>query len=90
MQQGSVFDVQSSFGGLPVGLSGLITAAASGLRPADSSSTDGARKGTIAVFLPRNSDLSQVAAAVPAAAAWEVERNVLNGHLKGITLYVWL
>ncbi|KAK9809650.1 hypothetical protein WJX73_000241 [Symbiochloris irregularis] len=73
----------TQFPDMPCGLTGLIEAAASALR----SARDGA---VVAVFLPRNSDLQQVAAAVPdTAKRWEVERNVLNGHFKGVTLYIW-
>ena len=75
--------------GLPVGLEGLIVAAASALRPV-CGGTVHARRRTVAIFLPRNSDLHQISAAIPHGAKWEVERNVLNGHLKGITLYIWL
>ena len=43
--------------------------------------------GVVAAFLPRNTDLSQLAAVVPEAAVWEVERAYVNNKLKGITLY---
>ncbi len=40
------------------------------------------------VFLPRNTDLAQLSAALPGDACCEVERVVLNGFLKAITVYV--
>ncbi len=41
----------------------------------------------MAAFLPRNTDLMQLAAVVPEHAVWEVERAYVNNKLKGITLY---
>ncbi|EFJ52391.1 hypothetical protein VOLCADRAFT_56022 [Volvox carteri f. nagariensis] len=43
--------------------------------------------GVVAAFLPRNTDLVQLAAVVPEHAVWEVERAYVNNKLKGITLY---
>lgn len=40
------------------------------------------------VFLPRNTDLAQLSAALPGDALCEVERVVLNGFLKAITVYI--
>ncbi len=40
------------------------------------------------VFLPRHTSLAQLSAALPEGAACEVERVVLNGYLKAVTLYV--
>jgi hypothetical protein len=40
------------------------------------------------VFLPRNTDLVQLSAALPGDACCEVERVVLNGFLKAITVYI--
>lgn len=42
----------------------------------------------IMVFLPRNTDLAQLSAALPGDALCEVERVVLNGFLKAITVYI--
>lgn len=42
----------------------------------------------IMAFLPRQTSLAQLSEALPPASCCEVERMVLNGHLKGITLYV--
>ena len=44
----------------------------------------------IAVFLPRQTDLQQLSAAAPDSVTVEVERAVLDGFVKGITVYVWL
>ncbi len=41
----------------------------------------------MAAFLPRNTDLAQLAQAVPEGGVWEVERGYVNNKLKGITLY---
>ncbi|KXZ46728.1 hypothetical protein GPECTOR_41g693 [Gonium pectorale] len=43
--------------------------------------------GVVAAFLPRNTDLSQLASCVPEGAVWEVERAYVNNKLKGITVY---
>ncbi len=45
------------------------------------------RQGVAALFLPRNTDLRQLASLVPAGAVWQVERNYVNRRLKGITFY---
>jgi hypothetical protein len=39
-------------------------------------------------FLPRHTSLAQLSKALPPGGCCEVERVVLNGHLKGVTLYV--
>lgn len=44
-------------------------------------------RGVVSLFLPRNTDLLQLASIVPEGALWNVERNFVNGKLKGITLY---
>ena len=44
-------------------------------------------RGVVSLFLPRNTDLQQLASIVPDGALWNVERNFVNGKLKGITLY---
>ena len=42
----------------------------------------------VVAFLPRNCDLHQVAAALPEGLGFcEVERAVLNGVFKGVTIY---
>ena len=43
--------------------------------------------GVVALFLPRNTDLRQVESLVPPSMVWHVERNFVNGNLKGITVY---
>ncbi len=40
------------------------------------------------VFLPRNTDMAELSAALPGDACCEVERVVLNGFLKAITVYI--
>ncbi len=42
----------------------------------------------IMAFLPRHTSLAQLSKALPPGGCCEVERVVLNGHLKGVTLYV--
>ena len=44
----------------------------------------------LAMFLPRQTDLQQLSAAVPEGRMVEVERAVLDGFVKGITVYLWL
>jgi trimethylguanosine synthase len=44
-------------------------------------------RGVVSLFLPRNTDLEQLASLVPDGTLWNVERNFVNGKLKGITLY---
>ena len=43
--------------------------------------------GVVALFLPRNTDLRQIESLVPPSMVWNVERNFVNGKLKGITVY---
>lgn len=43
--------------------------------------------GVVALFLPRNTHLRQLASLVPKGSVWQVERNYVNGKLKGITWY---
>jgi trimethylguanosine synthase len=55
------------------------------------------RAGVVAAFLPRNTDVRDIGSLAEACVAsgewgqgvgeWQLERNVLNGHLKGVTLY---
>jgi hypothetical protein len=45
------------------------------------------RRGVVSLFLPRNTDLQQLASIVPEGHLWNVERNFVNGKLKGITMY---
>ena len=44
-------------------------------------------QGVVAVFLPRNTDLKQLASLVPKGSVWHVERNFVNGRLKGLSFY---
>lgn len=43
--------------------------------------------GVVALFLPRNTDLYEMESLVPQGSVWQVERNYVNGKLKGITVY---
>ena len=43
--------------------------------------------GVVSLFLPRNTDLQQLETLVPQGSIWLVERNFVNGKLKGITAY---
>ena len=66
--------------------------------PADTSQAGTARQTAefrtrtrgVAMFLPRQTDLQQLSAAAPEGVAVEVERAVLDGFVKGITVYFWL
>ncbi|KAF5831331.1 RNA cap guanine-N2 methyltransferase-domain-containing protein, partial [Dunaliella salina] len=44
-------------------------------------------QGVVAVFLPRNTDLKQLESLVPEGKVWHVERNYVNGRLKGVSFY---
>jgi len=44
----------------------------------------------LAMFLPRQTDLQQLSAAAPEGTTLEVERAVLDGFVKGITVYLWI
>ena len=44
----------------------------------------------IAMFLPRQTDLQQLSAAAPEGMTLEIERAVLDGFVKGITVYLWI
>lgn len=48
----------------------------------------GNRRGVVA-FLPKNTDLEQLAVLAPEGRQLEVERQVLDGFLKGIIVYFW-
>ncbi|CAL8469420.1 g8961 [Coccomyxa elongata] len=74
------FDVSHNLGGLGVSLAQLLATATSLLRPE--------KAGGVMVFLPRNTDMAQLSAALPGDACCEVERIVLNGFLKAITVYI--
>ena len=50
----------------------------------------GHRTRGVAVFLPRQTDLQQLSAAAPEGMTVKVERAVLDGFVKGITVYFWL
>ncbi len=42
----------------------------------------------VIMFLPRNTNLRHLSEALPEGTSCEVERAVLNGFLKGITVYI--
>ena len=69
----------------------LPTAATAGATEADRSIARRLQKGDqcrgIACFLPKATSLEQVSAALSEGSFCEVERNVLNGRLKSITVY---
>ena len=66
-------------------------AAAAGDMTAVASRNNGmARRRGVAMFLPRQTDLRQLSAAAPEGTTLEVERAVLDGFVKGITVYLWL
>jgi len=61
-----------------------LTSNSNGISAADSRRST---QGVVAVFLPRNTDLKQLALLVPVGHVWHVERNYVNGRLKGISFY---
>lgn len=82
------YDVSSAFPGLPVNLAGLILAAREGLRP---DVHDGAKHGTLAIFLPRSTSRHDIRAAIPVGVRYEIEESRLRpmDPVKGLTVYVW-
>lgn len=46
------------------------------------------RRGAVA-FLPKHTDLWQLSDLAPPGKTVEVERNILDGFFKGITVYFW-
>jgi RNA cap guanine-N2 methyltransferase len=54
----------------------------------EQSSAEVSRKGVV-VFLPKNTSLQQLSDLVLPGHTVEVERNILDGFLKGITVYFW-
>lgn len=74
-----LFDVSQEIGSLQQNLRQLLHTAASALKDPDSR--------RIACFLPRNTDLNILGDSVPSEQHCLVERNVLNSHLKAVTVY---
>ena len=74
-----LFDVQQEIGSLKHNLSQLVARASSALK--DPVSRE------VACFLPRNTDLEALGETVEQGKQCMVERNVLNSHLKAITVY---
>ena len=64
-------------------LRGLILAAREGLR-----TVNGIKQGSLAVFLPRNSNKRQIKAAIPPGIFWEIWEHWVDGRQKGLTVYV--
>ena len=73
------FVLEPDVGGCGVGLTALVAAAAAAHAP-------GAPL-RVAAFLPRTARLDQCAAAAPPGAAVEIERAVVGGRVKGVTVY---
>ena len=74
-----IFDVSQEIGSLQQNLRQLLHTAASALKDPDSR--------RIACFLPRNTDMNILGDSVPSGQHCLVERNVLNSHLKAVTVY---
>ena len=74
-----LFDVSQEIGSLQQNLRQLLHTAASALKDPDSR--------RIACFLPRNTDLNLLGDSVPSEQHCLIERNVLNSHLKAVTVY---
>ncbi|KAL0021294.1 hypothetical protein WJX77_000468 [Trebouxia sp. C0004] len=74
-----LFDVSQGIGTLQQNLRQLLHTASSALKDPDSR--------RIACFLPRNTDLSILGDSMPSEQQCLVERNVLNSHLKAVTVY---
>ena len=74
-----LFDVSQDIGSLQQNLSQLLQTASSALKHPEAES--------IACFLPRNTDLHALSDTVQSEGRCLVERNVLNSHLKAVTVY---
>lgn len=91
--QGS-FDVAQDIGGLGVGIAELLRVADAALHhpvlnPQQSSAEVPERSGRgVACFLPKASNLTQLSEAVPEGLLCEVERNIVSGRLKSVTVYL--
>ena len=77
--QSGVFNVRQEIGSLQQNLSQLVHTASSALREPESRE--------IACFLPRNTDLEALGETVRDGERCTVERNILNSHLKAVTVY---
>ncbi len=75
--------METKFPGLPVNLKDLILAAKQGLR-----GEGDAKRGTLAIFLPRNSRRKQIEAAIPWGATHDIKEDSVDGRLKGLTVFV--
>ena len=74
-----MFDVSQQIGSLQQNLSQLLQTASSALRDPESRE--------IACFLPRNTELQTLGDTVQTQQHFVVERNILNSHLKAVTVY---
>ena len=74
-----LFDVSQDIGTLHQNLSQLVQTASSALKNPEAQS--------IACYLPRNTDLHALSDTVQSEGHCCVERNVLNSHLKAVTVY---
>ena len=77
--QSGTFDVRQELDSLGKTLSQLVHTARSALREPASEA--------VACFLPRNTDLQALAETLQSGDQCLVERNVLNSHLKAVTVY---
>ncbi|KAL0020680.1 hypothetical protein WJX79_010788 [Trebouxia sp. C0005] len=74
-----LFDVSQEIGSLHQNLRQLLHTASLALKDPDSR--------RIACFLPRNTDLNSLGVYMPNEQHCLVERNILNSHLKAVTVY---
>ena len=77
--QSGTFDVRQEIDSLGQNLSELVQTASCALREPASKA--------VACFLPRNSDLQALGETLQSGDQCLVERNVLNLHLKAVTIY---
>lgn len=77
--QPGTFDVQQGIDSLGQNLSQLVHTASCALKEPAS--------GAVACFLPRNTDLQALGETLQSGDQCLVERNVLNSHLKAVTVY---
>lgn len=77
--QSGVFDVRQELDSLKQNLSQLVRTASCALREPASMA--------VACFLPRNTDLQALGETLRQGDVCVAERNVLNSHLKAMTVY---
>lgn len=87
------FDVFEPIQGLGVSLARVVEVAfgisARGCARSGRGGRGGGGWARVCCFLPRNTNLRQLAELVPEGVVWHVERDYVNERLKGISVYAY-